>query len=272
MSADKKLFQIRSFYIALIIPVVLSIIATIVIIMNENNLRFNLTHYGFNNIFTIFRFPLAILAIIFPAVALVAANHRSVQSSKQINLARGQITKSNAQNIFQNYYTHIDMFESYCKELPCYKDSAMLRLASPRLYHNKIYPRAKEGMYDFNREHLVYFNRRNRELIEKARVFLKLEFAESILGEQKFDEEIKPYIEQSKEFTDYCDNLFSINPSHHDIEDLITASIDYFTFISHIVAFDVVIPVDIEIQPIRDLHDRLGVLGKWDFTIDHYIE
>jgi hypothetical protein len=63
---------------------------------------------GFNNALEIFKVPIGILATLIPAVALLAANHRSEQAKEQMRLAA-------AQNIFANHYKHLEEFEGYCE-------------------------------------------------------------------------------------------------------------------------------------------------------------
>ncbi|WP_102467437.1 hypothetical protein BCU99_01880 [Vibrio cyclitrophicus] len=93
----------------------LSFIATFlimcfVIIHNSKLLGYwDLTYVGFNNFLEYFKVPLGFLALSIPTGAVFAANHRSEQTKKQIVL-------TNKQNLFTNYYKHLEEFEKYAKE------------------------------------------------------------------------------------------------------------------------------------------------------------
>ena len=102
MKEEAKLSDLKSFWLSILIPLTTSALITIVIAVNSN-LAFNFTHNGFNTALDIFRVPLAILALIFPAVALVATEHRSSQSAEIMK-------RNNAQASFSNYYTHREEF------------------------------------------------------------------------------------------------------------------------------------------------------------------
>ncbi|MEL0641839.1 hypothetical protein V6260_14600 [Pseudoalteromonas aliena] len=118
---------------------------TILIIISFNTeLRLDLSSNGFNNLISMFRFPLSILALIIPVVALLAANHRSEQTKEQIRL-------SNLQNIFQNYYKHLEEFTKYSELLEA-------RLVLPiRGIHMKIFPNAPEGNFSLDVEYIGEF-------------------------------------------------------------------------------------------------------------------
>lgn len=103
MKSNKHLTHLSVFWYALLIPIGIAIIFAIVII-NNSALYFDLSYLGFNKAINIFRVPLSIAALSFPLVALVATNHRSRQSSKQILLATEQ-------NSFANYYKHKEEFQ-----------------------------------------------------------------------------------------------------------------------------------------------------------------
>ena len=57
----------------------------------------------FNNAFELFKVPLALLTLIFPAVALIASHHRSVQTVAQIKASEDK-------NAFENYFKHQEYF------------------------------------------------------------------------------------------------------------------------------------------------------------------
>jgi hypothetical protein len=84
-----SLFELRSFKIAFWAPITLSL-SVMVYIALTSQLEFKSGYAGLNFALEIFKVPLTIFAIIFPSVALVTANHRSIQSKKQIEITLNQ--------------------------------------------------------------------------------------------------------------------------------------------------------------------------------------
>ena len=83
--SEKSLFQLVSFRIALWAPISIAILFSVYIFITSD-LTFQTGFVGLNNAWDIFKIPLALFSLVFPSVALVAANHRSIQSKKQIDL------------------------------------------------------------------------------------------------------------------------------------------------------------------------------------------
>ncbi|WP_273527058.1 hypothetical protein [Pseudomonas sp.] len=104
MSNEKKLFEIKEFWISLSVPIILATIFASIIAANSE-LTLDLSYNGFNKFIDIFKFPMGVLALIFPLVALVATNHRSRQSATQIKQGREQ-------NTFSNFYKHKESFHN----------------------------------------------------------------------------------------------------------------------------------------------------------------
>lgn len=111
----------------------LSIITAITIVIHTP-LTWDFSANGFNYFISIFRFPLSILALIIPLVALLAANHRSEQTKEQISVTAEQ-------NKFANYYKHIEEFVRYCSSLK------KLDSFKARYIHKNIFPEADDGEY-----------------------------------------------------------------------------------------------------------------------------
>jgi hypothetical protein len=84
-----KLFRLPGFYVALCTPIAAAIGLASYIACNSV-LTWEGGYIGLNNSWEIFKTPLAILALAFPFVALVTANHRSIQSKKQIETSLEQ--------------------------------------------------------------------------------------------------------------------------------------------------------------------------------------
>ena len=75
----KTLWQLISFRLAIILPLLLGIIVSIPI-CHFSQLSLDLTYHGFNAAIEIFKVPLGIAALCFPSIALVASHHRSALS------------------------------------------------------------------------------------------------------------------------------------------------------------------------------------------------
>lgn len=118
--------------IIFIIAVVLSIY-----IISTSNLVYKEGYEGINNLFTIFKAPLAFIALLVPIGAIYAVQHRSEQTKIQINLAMNQ-------NDFANYYKHIEEFEKYIKayNLGVFGDT--------RKIHYLLFPKARKGDFELD--------------------------------------------------------------------------------------------------------------------------
>ncbi|MBL4760058.1 MAG: hypothetical protein JKY80_04285 [Mariprofundaceae bacterium] len=106
------------------------------IIANEN-LEYLPTSEGFNNLITVFKVPLGTLAVLIPIIALLAANHRSGQTKEQIS-------HSDEQTNFTNYYKHLEEFEKFIANPVLEKWVEIQRV---RAMHDKLFPFARDGGY-----------------------------------------------------------------------------------------------------------------------------
>ncbi|MGI9950626.1 hypothetical protein [Vibrio hyugaensis] len=120
------LFREPTFYIPVALLIVLSIVITIVISV-KSHLQWNLTYEGFNFAIVVFRVPLTLLAVCGTWAAFVAANHRS-------KLAIAQIKLTSEQNVFTNYFKHLEEFEKYMA-----KQSNIKLQKSIRDLHDTLY-------------------------------------------------------------------------------------------------------------------------------------
>lgn len=184
------------------------------IIYNQSRLEFRFDYEGFNNLLNIFKVPLGFSALIIPIVALLAANHRSEQTKKQIEV-------TNKQNCFSNYYKHLEEFEKYFKKYEG-KDEYMSKLDS-RHMHGLIFPRSLEGdltlsdnylnVFDFIYDKLeeLSYSYRNQTLIDHRKInedisgFLEVKgfrhLKQKFSGSNIYDleHEFKLYVESNKE-------------------------------------------------------------------------
>lgn len=129
MNKEKSLFELKEFWISIIIPFLIMLFISIVIAINSK-LAVNLSYTGFNKFVEVFKFPLGILAITFPLVALVASNHRSRQAAVQIEQGKSQ-------NTFSNFYKHKESFHNMIERL---EKKYNITFFEPDLLYMKIFP------------------------------------------------------------------------------------------------------------------------------------
>ena len=149
-----------------------STLSFIIIVFAEyrtNDLVFDPTHIGFNYVFELFKFPIALTAILIPLLAVYAANHRSEQTKENINLL-------NSQNSFTNYHRHIELFEKHMAE---YKDTSVN--FNYRNLHSIVFPRHEDGTPTF----LV-----SKDLLDKLDDEL-LSFYQTLLSIASADPQVK---------------------------------------------------------------------------------
>ncbi|RZK61945.1 MAG: hypothetical protein EOO85_32820, partial [Pedobacter sp.] len=136
-------------YVCGIMLAIAAIVAIIIYIYTD--LSWNFSSEGWNQALTTFKVPIGILAIIIPVIALLASNHRSEQTRRQISLTLQQIGLTSNQlemvtvnNGFANYYKHVEAFEEYVSE---HGKGSQLEIAWPRKFHRRAFPGAKKSDY-----------------------------------------------------------------------------------------------------------------------------
>ncbi|CAB0151230.1 hypothetical protein PSI9734_01643 [Pseudidiomarina piscicola] len=130
---DKAFFELRIVQMTFACFGLLAAVSAVVISWNSE-LSWNFDYHGWNHLITVYKVPLGILATLIPLVALLAANHRSVQTNEQI-----RVTVSN--NNFQNYFRHIEQFEKFVESRP---DVANYVRDKSSL-HTSLFPNARSG-------------------------------------------------------------------------------------------------------------------------------
>lgn len=113
MAHNKSLYQLREFKLAIGLPLLgaalsASWIAWVSFV--DGNYEVCGSAECINNALGMLKLPLGILALIFPSVALVATQHRSVQTAEQISQAA-------VKNSFENCLKHRDLFCDFIEEL-----------------------------------------------------------------------------------------------------------------------------------------------------------
>lgn len=82
----------------------------VTIIATNTAIKWDLSANGFNYALEVFKFPLGVLALLIPLMAIFAAAHRSEQIKKQIEVTADQ-------NRFANYYKHKEEFVKFINNL-----------------------------------------------------------------------------------------------------------------------------------------------------------
>lgn len=137
----KSFFELKVVRLTFASIILLSISFFVIIILNSE-LDSDFSYRGFNYFVDVFKVPLATLALLIPAVALLAANHRSEQTREQILTAQSQ-------NNFSNYYKHVEEFEKFCKN----NETEKIKVINVRSLHDIIFEDAKNGDYECS----IYF-------------------------------------------------------------------------------------------------------------------
>ena len=152
---SKSLFKQSIFWgTFLLITAIAAIIAGIVII--DLGLNFSCTAEGINNFVKYLKVPISIFALNVPALAIITANFRSIQSNELIKLNREQ-------NLFTNYYKHIEEFEIYLDKA---MDSNFFSITNSSDLHVYAFPQARFGIYSLNPELVDKLNQDCSEINE----------------------------------------------------------------------------------------------------------
>jgi len=133
MSPEAHLVKTRWFRMAIAGPIIIAISVGVVFTI-ETSLSWDLTPDGMNAFLNIFKLPIGIASLALPLAAVVAANHRSMQTAKQI-------LEQNSQNIFSNHLEHRRYFGNFIEERKPFKGQTVEVAA---LYET-LFPNAVEG-------------------------------------------------------------------------------------------------------------------------------
>lgn len=124
-----ELFWVKIFGYGL--PLIAFLSATAIFVTGDYG--FSPTAAGFNQFLTDFKFPIGVLAMLIPVMALLATNHRSEQTKAQIKAAESH-------NNFVNYFKHMEEFEKYA-------DICSVTIESVRSFYAVVFPNARDGDY-----------------------------------------------------------------------------------------------------------------------------
>jgi hypothetical protein len=136
----KSYTELPLFRITLTTAILLALITTVLIILNSD-LQWRVDYVGLNSFVEIFRVPLSIMAIAITIIAILATMHRSAQTREQIII-------TNTQNVFSNYYKHIEEFEKYFSPIVTISPVTCKNI---RLTYEKLFPNSFDGNYSINK-------------------------------------------------------------------------------------------------------------------------
>lgn len=133
MSPDAHLINTWWFRSAIALPIIIAVIVGW-FFTGDANLQFERSPEGMNLFLQMFKLPIGIASLAIPIVAVIAANHRSMQTAQQIK-------EQNAQNIFSNHLEHRSYFFKFISDFDPFKGE---ELTTPRLYE-RLFPNALNG-------------------------------------------------------------------------------------------------------------------------------
>ncbi|CCN69778.1 hypothetical protein [Vibrio nigripulchritudo] len=112
--------------------------------------EFNWTKEAIKYFFTdMMEVPFKVATGFVAIITLLALEHRSQQTNKQMKLTIQQIALTNQQNIFTNYYKHLEEFTAHVEDFlsnSSYFPEKNRRQV--RFLHGQLFPGAKEGQLD----------------------------------------------------------------------------------------------------------------------------
>jgi hypothetical protein len=157
MTPEAHLVKTRWFRMAIAGPIAIAVAVSLVFTL-DTSLDWNLTPEGMNAFLNLFKLPIGIAGLALPLAAVVAANHRSMQTAKQI-------LEQNSQNIFSNHLEHRRYFGNFIDERKPFK-GAKIEVAA---LYEMLFPNAVEG--DLTPQHSLL--KLTLESISRAISFMK---------------------------------------------------------------------------------------------------
>lgn len=119
------------------VPLFIALVLIAIVGFNEADRALPMSEWdgqAYTEFLKIYRLPLGVLASLIPLLALVAANHRSIQSAANL---KAQL----ANNAFTNYYKHLEEFMKAAEKL----HNDFHKHVDVRVLHRNLYPDAPSG-------------------------------------------------------------------------------------------------------------------------------
>lgn len=129
---SKPLHKRYDFIAAIALPIVASLVTGLTIGLSEPSMKLCFTSTCYSHFVSIFKIPITLSALSFPLAGIVAAYHRSIETSKQIAIAESN-------NTFSNYMKHRDDFISHIEHLEEIEEH-LGRINDLRVLYRIIYP------------------------------------------------------------------------------------------------------------------------------------
>ncbi|QIZ52372.1 sugar ABC transporter permease [Dickeya zeae] len=105
---DKRLTSQCLFWIAIFLPVILSMALSIPIIFQKwQEIHFSFTSEGYDNFFKLFKLPLWTMSLSIPFTAIIVNAHRTTQTESQINETK---RKNNYDSFFSHQKHYVEAF------------------------------------------------------------------------------------------------------------------------------------------------------------------
>ncbi|OBU31416.1 hypothetical protein [Photobacterium kishitanii] len=123
----KTLFSERLFYIPVTMLLFASLFSAVTIAI-YSNLGWDFSYKGFNYVIEVFKFPLGLLAVCGTWAAFVAVNHRSKLMIEQMRV-------TTVQNVFTNYFKHLEEFQKYIEK----NENIKFHILNIRDAHDALY-------------------------------------------------------------------------------------------------------------------------------------
>lgn len=160
----KELVELRVFKWVLFVGLMLTAVSFILIAYNSN-LDWDFSYLGFNFFIVAFKVPLGLFTATISIIGLIALAHRSSQTKVQIDLSTNQFEASQQQNVFANYYKHIEEFEKHVKNYEIKEKAEGLNV---RLAHHKLFPSARSGNFTPITLEPIGFSHKLVSILEKS--------------------------------------------------------------------------------------------------------
>lgn len=166
----------------------------------------------FNEAVTIFKVPLGILSLLIPIIAVLAANHRSEQTKKQIEISKEQ-------NNFTNYYKHLEEFEKYyekfekSRKINGFTDQPL----SARSIHNTFFHSAIHGVLHIEDDLIEHVEKVYSRVVNILKELEALQDQEDSPSNRFI---ILGYSEQLLQGAKYLSRVFNINLKMLNVENL----------------------------------------------------
>lgn len=136
----KPLHKRLDFIASILIPTAIAIGIAVSILLTESPRGFCFTSDCYQNFLSLYKIPLATLALAFPLAGIVAAYHRSIETNEQIKIAQ-------TNNTFSNYIKHREDFLEHIEE-HLGKEETKYGISDIRNFYRLLFPHNNYSYFD----------------------------------------------------------------------------------------------------------------------------